>query len=155
MYKILQTILKKQLTNILEMSYNTTCKVKTLDRWCLKLEKILEQSLLYDFYGELLTEHQKSIYEDFVLNDLSLSEIAQDKEISRQGVYDIVKRCNKILEGYEQKLHLIEKFLMAKVKVEEIRSKAEMILDNPDNEDLRITCVKDIECLSSEIMDEF
>ena len=52
------------------------------------MEKFIEEALLYDFYGELLTEHQKLIYEDFVLNDLSLSEIAEDREISRQGVYD-------------------------------------------------------------------
>ena len=57
------------------------------------MEKFIEEALLYDFYGELLTEHQKLIYEDFVLNDLSLSEIAEDREISRQGVYDIVRRC--------------------------------------------------------------
>ena len=62
------------------------------------MEKILEQSLLFDFYGELLTSHQKAIYEDFVLNDLSLGEIAQERQISRQGVYDIVRRCNKQLE---------------------------------------------------------
>ena len=59
------------------------------------MEKFIEEALLYDFYGELLTEHQKLIYEDFVLNDLSLSEIAEDREISRQGVYDIVRRCRK------------------------------------------------------------
>ena len=47
------------------------------------MEKILEQTLLYDFYGELLTEHQKQIYEDVVLNDYSLSEVAQEQGISR------------------------------------------------------------------------
>jgi hypothetical protein len=78
------------------------------------MEKILEEALLYDFYGELLTEHQKLVYEDFVLNDLSLSEIAEDRQISRQGVYDIVKRCRKQLQGYEDKLHLIEKFVHTK-----------------------------------------
>lgn len=48
------------------------------------MEKIVEQGLLYDFYGELLTEHQKAIYEDVVFNDLSLSEIAKEKGISRR-----------------------------------------------------------------------
>ena len=48
------------------------------------MEKILEQSLLFDFYGELLTPHQKSIYEDFVQNDLTLGEIAGERGISRQ-----------------------------------------------------------------------
>lgn len=79
---------------------------------------LLEQALLYDFYGELLTEHQKEIYEKFVLEDLSLSEIADDAGISRQGVHDVLKRCNKILEGYEERLHLVEKFINIKSKVE-------------------------------------
>ena len=67
-----------------------------------------QQTLLYDFYGELLTEHQRRIYEDVVLNDYSLSEVAADLGISRQGVHDNVKRCNKILSDYEEKLHLVE-----------------------------------------------
>ena len=65
------------------------------------MEKIVRQSMLYDFYGELLTEHQKSVYEDVVNNDMSYSEIARLNNISRQGVYDMVRRCDKILEEYE------------------------------------------------------
>jgi predicted DNA-binding protein YlxM (UPF0122 family) len=84
------------------------------------MERLVEQALLYDFYGELLTEHQKQIYEDHVLNDLSVSEIAADRGISRQGVHDMMKRCDKILKGYEEKLHLIDKFLKTKEKVAEI-----------------------------------
>ena len=71
------------------------------------MDKILEQSVLYDFYGELLTEHQRKVYEDVVLNDYSLSEVAEEYGISRQGVHDLVKRCTKILESYEEKLHLL------------------------------------------------
>ena len=61
------------------------------------MEKIVEQTLLYDFYGELLTEHQRRIYEDVVFNDYSLSEVAQELGISRQGVHDNLKRCSRIL----------------------------------------------------------
>ena len=86
------------------------------------MKDILEQALLYDFYGELLTNHQKEVYEQFVLEDLSLSEIAESAGISRQGVHDLVKRCNKILEGYETKLHLVEKFLAIKDKVQHIKN---------------------------------
>lgn len=82
------------------------------------MNEILEQALLFDFYGELLTKHQRDIYEQFVLEDLSLSEIAESKGISRQGVHDLVKRCNKALVGYEEKLHLVEKFLKIKHKCE-------------------------------------
>ena len=74
------------------------------------MEKIVAQTLLYDFYGELLTEHQRQIYEEAVMDDLSLGEIAQEYGISRQGVHDLVKRCDRILQEYEDKLQLIRKF---------------------------------------------
>lgn len=86
------------------------------------MEKIVQQGLLYDFYGELLTEHQRHIYEDVVFNDLSLSEIAEEQGISRQGVHDLVRRCDRLLKGYEDKLHLVEKFMMTKRLAGEIQS---------------------------------
>ncbi len=116
------------------------------------MDKILKQSLLYDFYGELLNEHQRSVYEDYVLNDLSLGEIAQDMDISRQGVYDILKRCDKKLESYEAKLHLIEKFLKTKEKVQEINAYANQILEQTEDMDKTITCVKKIEMISNGII---
>ena len=72
------------------------------------MEKIVEQGLLYDFYGELLTPHQRRVYEDVVLNDMSLSEIAEEQGISRQGVHDLIRRCDRALKGYESRLHLLE-----------------------------------------------
>ncbi len=86
------------------------------------MDKLLEQSLLYDFYGELLTPHQRSIYESFVFEDLSLGEIAQQEGISRQGVHDLVKRCDKTLRDYEEKLHLVQRFSDMKEGLEKIRS---------------------------------
>lgn len=81
---------------------------------------IFEQTLLYDFYGELLTEHQRQVYEDVVFNDLSLSEAAEERGISRQGVHDLIRRCNKLLQEYENKLGLVEKFLKTKDMIQEI-----------------------------------
>lgn len=104
------------------------------------VERILEQTLLYDFYGELLTEHQRAVYEDVVLNDYSYTEVADEYQISRQGVHDLIKRCNKILQGYEEKLHLVEKFLSIKEKVERIH-----VLAKGHQE---------IENISSEILEE-
>jgi len=86
------------------------------------MEKIVEQGLLYDFYGELLTEHQRRIYEDVVFNDMSLSEIAEEQGISRQGVHDLVRRCDRALLEYEKKLHLMEKFIRIKETVAEIEN---------------------------------
>lgn len=84
------------------------------------MERIFEQALLYDFYGELLTPHQQSIYEDAVYNDMSLGEIASERGISRQGVHDQIKRCDKALQEYESKLHLVERFMKAKETVKQI-----------------------------------
>lgn len=78
------------------------------------MDEILEHTLLYDFYGELLTKHQQKIYEDVVFNDLSYSEVAKDQGVSRQSIYDLIKRINRILDDYESKLHLVEHFLKAR-----------------------------------------
>ena len=75
------------------------------------MEDFVKQSLLYDFYGDLLTDHQKDVYGAYVQENFSLSEIAEDAGISRQAAFDMVKRCKAILEGYEEKLRLVEKFL--------------------------------------------
>lgn len=84
------------------------------------MEKIVEQGLLYDFYGELLTEHQKQVYEGIVYENLSLAEIASEQGISRQGVHDIVKRCDKALREYEEKLRLVARFMKIQKQIEEI-----------------------------------
>ena len=84
------------------------------------LEELEYKGMLYDFYGELLTQHQKKVYEDAVFNDLSLSEIADQQGISRQGVHDLIRRCDRILADYENKLHLVERFAKAKQTVTQI-----------------------------------
>lgn len=84
------------------------------------IEKLELRGMLYDFYGELLTSHQKTVYEDAIVNDLSLSEIADEQGISRQGVHDIIKRCDKALAEYEEKLHLVEKFTRIKNMIRQI-----------------------------------
>lgn len=88
------------------------------------MEKFVEQGYLYDFYGELLTERQQQVYESVVLEDYSLSEVAEDLGISRQGVHDMIRRCNRTLEEYEEKLHLVEKFLNIRSQVMEIHELA-------------------------------
>lgn len=113
------------------------------------MEKIVEFGLLYDFYGELLTGHQKQIYEDFVLNDYSLSEIAEQYGISRQGVHDLIKRCNRILTSYEEKLHMVEKFQNAKQKTGHIY---ELVQEYKKYEQSEI--ILQIEQLSGQLMKE-
>lgn len=114
------------------------------------MDKLYEQSMLFDFYGELLTEHQRKIYEDAVYNDLSLSEIAEEQGISRQGVHDLIKRCNKILQDYESKLHLVEKFDRAKATVGQIHMLTEQSEADLDHE----ARLKRIAQLSRDLLDE-
>lgn len=88
------------------------------------LDKLYELSLLYDFYGELLKENHKQMFEDYILNNYSLGEIAEERGISRQGVHDSVKRTSCQLMEYEKKLGLLKKFRKTKEKVSQIQSLA-------------------------------
>ncbi|MCI8764577.1 MAG: YlxM family DNA-binding protein [Lachnospiraceae bacterium] len=112
------------------------------------MESIVKQSLLYDFYGELLTDHQRAVYEDAVFNDMSLSEIAQEQGISRQGVHDLIKRCDRLLDGYEEKLQLVSKFQKTRQMVAEIRKKLQQFQETRDEE-----LIRQIDQLSVEIME--
>lgn len=114
-----------------------------------EMNEILEQALLYDFYGELLTEHQKEVYEQFILEDLSLGEIAKEEGISRQGVHDLIKRCSQSLRGYEEKLHLVEKFVAIKEKVKQIDELLDGYEERPTEE-----LIADIRKISDAIIEE-
>lgn len=113
------------------------------------MEEKLTQAYLLDFYGEMLNEHQRRIYEDFVFNDLSLGEIAGEEGISRQGVADMVKRCDKKLRDYEDKLHLVDKFISIKSDVEKIK---ELAVEFKETNDILI--MNEIELISNQIIEE-
>ena len=110
----------------------------------------IEQGDLYDFYGELLNEHQRGVYEDAVFNDLSLSEIADEYGISRQGVHDLIKRVSNTLEGYESKLHLVEKFMDTKAKITRIDELVDSYLKDED-----MSYIHEIKKLSKEIIEDY
>ena len=114
------------------------------------MERIVEQTLLYDFYGELLNEHQRGVYEDAVFNDLSLSEIADEYGISSQGVHDLIKRVSNTLEGYESKLHLVEKFMDTKAKITRIDELVDSYIKDED-----MSYIHEIKKLSKEIIEDY
>ncbi len=110
------------------------------------MKAIGEQAMLYDFYGELLTPRQRQIYEDVVFEDMSLGEIAEEEGISRQGVSDLIRRCDQILGGYEEKLRLVEKFRRTREMVERIR-----LLSGEFKRSGDPGCVAEIEKIAEEI----
>lgn len=83
--------------------------------------KIVEISFLYDFYGQLLTLKQQKVIELYYNQDLSLGEIAENLNITRQAVYDNIRRAEKLLHNYEDKLHLVEKFVRQQKKIKQIK----------------------------------
>ncbi|KOP82109.1 putative DNA-binding protein [Cytobacillus solani] len=108
------------------------------------LEKTTRMNYLYDFYQSLLTPKQRSYMSLYYLDDFSLGEIAEEYDVSRQAVYDNIKRTEAMLEEYEEKLLLFQKFqerskLLVKMK--------EMLKgDNPINETI-IETVAELEKL--------
>jgi uncharacterized protein len=85
------------------------------------VERLAEMALLADFYGPLLTEKQRNVWDLHYEQDLSLVEIAELEKISRQAVYDLLKRTEKILQEYEEKLGLVRRFRVEQDKLTEVK----------------------------------
>ncbi len=92
------------------------------------LQEVVTLSLYYDFYGELLNPRHRQIFEDYILNDFSLGEISEETGLSRQGVYDIVKRSSRKLHEYEEKLQLVRRFQKTRAQVAAIHDAAARLL---------------------------
>ncbi|HYE80569.1 MAG TPA: putative DNA-binding protein [Clostridia bacterium] len=97
-------------------------------------DKIVQIALLFDFYGQLLTEKQIDIVDMYYNNDLSLGEISEQQGISRQGVYDTLKRAEKTLFEYEEKLGLVERFINQKESMNKIIEMLDGLINEEDFE---------------------
>jgi predicted DNA-binding protein YlxM (UPF0122 family) len=84
------------------------------------LDKLDQIILLNDFYGPLLTMRQQEVLNLYYEQDWSLSEIASQYNITRQAVYDLVKRSERLLQDYEQRLHLVKRFQDTQAQIEEV-----------------------------------
>lgn len=115
------------------------------------MEKKVQISILCQIYGNLLTKRQLSILNDYANSDLSLSEIAENNNITRQAVNDIVRKGeNKLLE-YEQKLGFMEKTLNQEKQIQSILMELSKIKDNSSDkkvEKILNNVVKELECLN-------
>lgn len=89
------------------------------------LEKTTRINFLFDFYHQLLTEKQQNYMKMYYLEDLTLSEISELFTVSRQAVYDNIKRTEAMLESYEDKLHLYDKFSQRSKIFSEIEKEVE------------------------------
>lgn len=87
----------------------------------MELEKNNRMNYLISFYENLLTSKQKEYIEEYYVDDFSLSEIAENYQVSRQAVYDNIQRTEKILEEYESKLHLYHNFLKCNQQLKDIQ----------------------------------
>ena len=85
------------------------------------VEERIEFTLLYDFYGALLKENQRRMFEAYMMEDYGYTEIAASEGISRQGAYDAVSRATKQLQEYEEKLGLVSRFQKQQKRVGQLR----------------------------------
>ena len=85
-------------------------------------------TMLFDFYGELLTERQKEFFDLYYNEDLSLAEIAENNGITRQGVRDVIVRAEAILTDLEDKTGLIKRFHAMQKQLQEVETAAQEIL---------------------------
>ena len=126
------------------------------------MDRIYEDSLLFDFYGELLNEHQRDVFSASVFDDMSYSELADEFGCSRQAAFDLIRRINQKLEGYEKRLGLVKRFSEAKNKnkeVAELIASAKEYINKSDINSRDKKAISDyigkIAELSDEVFDDF
>lgn len=100
------------------------------------MEEKIKISMLLEIYGKLLTEKQYNLLDDYYNKDLSLSEIAENEEITRQAVRDLLKKGEKKLFEYEEKLRVMEKNIVQEEKIDEILSEITKIENKFTDEEI-------------------
>lgn len=96
---------------------------------CESLDGMIEYAMLFDFYGALLKNKNAKIFEDYMFNDMSLSEIASEHSMTRQGVRDTVQRAKIKLVDYENKLGLVNRFNLVKDSMNNVRKRTDHVKD--------------------------
>ncbi len=99
----------------------------------MEMENTLRMTLLFDFYGSLLTERQRDAFQMYFHEDLSLGEVGEELDVSRQAIYDILKRVGAILEEFEDKLGLVKKHQERQQIYDEVLQLINMCLSEGQN----------------------
>ena len=102
------------------------------------IDKIMEASLLYDFYGQLLTQRKQQVMQLYHEENLSLAEIAQEFGISRAAVHESLKSAEKSLSEYEEKLGLVEKFMKSQNAIDRIDESIERLIAEHGDKDEKL-----------------
>lgn len=100
------------------------------------MEKNVQISMLNEFYGKLLTEKQYEIIDNYYNQDLSLSEIAENNQITRQAVRDILKKGEKKLFEYEEKLQFMKRTLNQEKRIERVLAELTKIQKNDSDKQI-------------------
>ncbi|MFA5527968.1 MAG: putative DNA-binding protein [Peptostreptococcales bacterium] len=106
--------------------------------------KVIEMSMLYDFYGQLLTDKQRDVMQLHYEDDYSLSEIGEILAISRQAVHDAIKKAEKSLKDYEEKLKLLQKFNETIIRYNRIQELADQAIQGLEKENIKDMGIKNI-----------
>ena len=102
------------------------------------IDKIMEASLLYDFYGQLLTQRKQQVMQLYHEENLSLAEIAQEFGISRAAVHESLKSAEKSLSEYEEKLGLVEKFMKSQNAIDRIDESIDRLIAEHGDKDEKL-----------------
>ena len=92
----------------------------------------LDMALLFDFYGELLTEKQQTLFDLYYNQDFSLGEIAENEGISRQGVHDAIARAEQQLCAFEERMHCVERARQMQTAVSRIQAQTAVLAASQD-----------------------
>lgn len=126
------------------------------------MDERLRQSLLYDFYGELLNDHQKTVFSAAIFDDMSYSELAEEFDCSRQAAFDLIRRINNKLEDYESRLGMLSRFTSARDKMNKLSSTVEEMKQyaaasdiNKDTKNRLLEYTDSISVYAADIFDKF
>lgn len=116
------------LRRLIQKIRHIRCKIKMETKQVIGVEERIELTLLYDFYGALLKDNQRRMFEAYMMEDYGYSEIAASEGISRQGAYDAISRAVRQLRVYEEKLGLVRRFRRQQEQMEELRKRIDSLL---------------------------
>lgn len=119
------------------------------------MDKLVEVGILFDYYGKLLSEKQYQAVELYYIHDLSLAEIGEELNITRQGVFDTLKRSEQKLYHYEEILGLVKKFNKSQDTIREILKIAKELQDYGEKSEVQFISKKahEIEAIGLKILD--